>query len=58
MSIPSNEEKAKYAGLYQENGFGPAYVVSLQRRLVRGRKAVHLLGKSVINMIYVLFPVF
>jgi hypothetical protein len=53
--LKSNKEKVKYDGLDQENGFAPAHLVCL---LTRRSKAVHLLEKSVINMICLLLPVF
>ncbi len=46
-----DEEKSKHAGLAQVNGFAPAHVVSLGKAGERRRKAMHLLQKSVINMI-------
>jgi hypothetical protein len=46
-----DEEKPTYAGLSQENGFYPAYLLGLPRLVKKRSKAVHLLEKSVINMI-------
>jgi hypothetical protein len=48
-----------YAGLALENGSSPAYFLSLMRLVKRAAKlSVHLLEKSVINMIWLLVPVF
>jgi hypothetical protein len=48
----SDEEKSTYAaGLAQENGFSPAYLLSLLRLVKSAGKGVHLLERSIINMI-------
>jgi hypothetical protein len=48
--LTREKEKSKCVGLAQENGFAPAYVLSLLR-LVKGAAHVHILEKSVINTI-------
>jgi hypothetical protein len=56
--LKSDEEKSKYASLTRENGFAPADVLSLLRLVKCAAKLLHLLEKSVINMIRLLNPVF
>ncbi len=53
-----DEEKSTYAGLAQENGFSPAYLLSFLRLVTTAQKAVHLLERSIINMIWLLHHVF
>jgi hypothetical protein len=54
----SDEEKSTYAGLAQENGFTPACLLGLLRFLKTAAKAIHLLERSIINMIKLLHHVF
>jgi hypothetical protein len=52
-----DEEESKYAGLAQQNGFGPAFLNGLLR-LVKGiAKPNTLPEKSVVNMIQLLLHI-
>jgi hypothetical protein len=50
INIRQDKTKSTYANLAQENGFSPVYLLS--------SKSLHLLEKSVINMIWLLLPIF
>jgi hypothetical protein len=56
-TLKLNEEKSTYAFVAQENGSSPPYLLSLLTLVnsaccgTQRSKAVHLLEKSVINMI-------
>jgi hypothetical protein len=52
-TLKSDEEKSKYAGLGQENNFGPAYVLRLlvQQSCAHAREECN-------NMIWLLIPDF
>ncbi len=53
-----DQEKSTYAGLVQENRFSLAYLLSLLRLVKTTAKAMHLLERSIINMIWLLHRVF
>jgi hypothetical protein len=58
-TLKSDEEKSKCAGLSHENGFGSCVCAQfLEAGERRSKSCVHLLEKSVINMIWLLFPIF
>jgi hypothetical protein len=57
-TLGSDEEKSRYADLGQENGFSPANLLSLLRLVKTAAKVVHLLERSIINMIWLLHHVF
>jgi hypothetical protein len=53
-----DEEKSKCAGFAQENSFSTAYLLCLLRLVKKPSKSLHLLEKSVINMIALSLHVF
>jgi hypothetical protein len=58
-TLKLDEEKLKYVGLGEENGFDSAYLHSLDwvARKRRSSNVVGLAGKSVINMIWLLLTI-
>jgi hypothetical protein len=48
-TLKFDEENSTYAGLAQENGFSPSFLLRLVKSAAK--LAVHLLEKRVINMI-------
>jgi hypothetical protein len=48
----------KHLGLAQQNGFGPSFLHSLLLLVKGTSKALYLGQKSVITVIWLLFPVF
>jgi hypothetical protein len=57
-TLKSDEEKSIYVGLSQENGFSPTRLALFaEAGKKRSSKALHLLKKRVINLIWLLFPI-